>query len=353
VATADTAVLDDFLNAFQSQVDSGFGLISGDVGKVFSLLVIISVSMTALLWALDEGSQVSPALVRKILLVGAFSWLITSWKTLSTAIAEGFAALGLKAGAGSLSLADFMQAPTKVVGLGLADAFAIVKYIGKLSQQGYGIGFFAHFDVIMIAALSAVGLIIAFIVLAVEVAVTVIEFHVVTLVAFVTIPFGVLSQTAFLAERAIAYAFAVGVKLMSLALVVSIGETVFATYAVSTEPGAAEECGLLLAAVLMVVMANKIPAVAAGLITGSPSLTFNSAGTAIVGTATAASGALLAARNFGALAAAGGAGRTSSTAAAMRAAGAFRRAPTGPAPAATPSDNAPDAGRRPEDQEVT
>ena len=147
MATADTAVLDDFLNAFQAQIDSGFGLISGDVTKVFSLLVIISVTATALMWALDEGGHVSAALVRKIMLVGVFSWILTSWKDLSTDVAQGFAALGLKAGSGSLSLSDFMQAPTKVVTLGLSDGLAIARYIGQLSQQGYGIGFFAHYDV--------------------------------------------------------------------------------------------------------------------------------------------------------------------------------------------------------------
>jgi type IV secretion system protein TrbL len=292
------------------------------------MLVLISVSGAALFWALDENSQISAALIRKILLVGAFSWLLASWQTLSRAIAEGFAALGLKAGSGSLSLSDLMQSPTKVVGLGLADAMGIIKYIGALSQQGYGVGFFAHFDVILVAALSAIGLIVAFIVLAVELAVTIIEFHIVTLVAYVTIPFGVLAQTAFLAERAVGYAFSVGVKLMSLSLVVSIGQTVFATYTVSTEPGAAEECGLLLSAVLMVTLAMRIPSVAAGLISGAPSLTFGSTAGTLSGVAAAASGALLTVRNLGALALStvNRDGRSGSTTeAAFAAAGAFRR----------------------------
>lgn len=236
MATADSGALDDFLNTFRSQVDSGFGLISGDVGSVFGVLVVISVGLTALLWAIDETQNVTAAFIRKILLVGFFAWLISSWHSLSVTIVEGFASLGLKAGSGSLSLSDFMNSPSKVVGDGFTDAFALIQYMGQQAQQDAGFGFFTHFDVILVAAVAAIGIILAFIILGVEVAVTIIEFHIVTLIAFVTVPFGILAQTAFMSERAIGYVVSVGIKLMALALVVSIGESVFTTYTVSANP---------------------------------------------------------------------------------------------------------------------
>ena len=101
-------------------------------------------------------------------------------------------------------------------------------------------------------------------ILAVEIVVTIIEFHIVTLVAFVTVPFGVLTQTAFMSERAIGYVVSVGIKLMALAIVVSLGTTVFDNYTVSSDPGIGEDVGLLLGAVLMVMLALKIPAIAGG-----------------------------------------------------------------------------------------
>ena len=300
MATADPAALDDFLNTFRTKVDSGFGLISSDVSTVFASLVAISVGLTALLWILDENQNITAALVRKVLLVGFFAWLIGSWHTLATLVVEGFATLGLKAGAGGLSLADFMGSPSKVINDGFVDAFALISYIGKISREGYGLGFFGHFDVILVAALSAVGIIIAFIVLGVEIAVTIIEFHIVTLIAFVTVPFGVLAQTAFMSERAVGYVVSIGVKLMALALVVSIGESIFSTYTVSADPTASEECGLLLAAVLMLMLALKIPSIAGGLISGGPQLTAGSAFSGVAGVAATVGGVVLAARAAGA-----------------------------------------------------
>lgn len=319
MATASPNAVDQFLEQFTSQVDSGFGLIRGDVNTVFSTLIIISVGVTAILWAIDENQNVTAAFIRKVLLVGFFAWLINSWHDLSQTVVNGFAALGLKAASGSLSTADLLNAPSRVVVLGFTDAYQILIYIGRLSQSAAGLGFFANFDAILIAAVCAIGLIIAFIVLGVEVAVTIIEFHVVTLVAFVTVPFGVLAQTAFMSERAIGYVASVGVKLMALALVVSIGESVFKTYVVSTDPTVNELCGLLLASVLMVMLALKIPGIAGALISGGPQLSTGSALAGAAGVAAGVGGAALGGR----MAASGAAGAFRKVGAATAAAGAL------------------------------
>jgi type IV secretion system protein TrbL len=180
-----------------------------------------------------------------------------------------------------------MEAPSNVVVDGLSAAFALVEYVGRLSREGMGTGFFAHFEAILIAAVSAVGIILAFLILAVEIAVTIIEFHLVTLIGFVLVPFGILTQTTFLSERAIGYVVSVGVKLMALALIVSIGESIFTSYIVSPDPSLEECCGLLLAALIMVMLALKIPSIASALISGGPQL---SSGSAVGGAAAIAAG---------------------------------------------------------------
>ena len=137
-----------------------------------------------------------------------------------------------------------------------------MQYVQKIAPGP--IEFFAHIDVVAMALIAAIGILIAFVILAVEIVVTIIEFHIVTLVAFVTVPFGVLTQTSFMSERAIGYVVSVGIKLMALAIVVCLGTTVFDTYTVSADPGISEDVGLLLAAVVMVMLALKIPAIAGG-----------------------------------------------------------------------------------------
>ncbi len=332
MATASPAGLDQFLNDFRAQVDSGFGLISGDVQAVLATLVVISIVATSLLWAIDENSNVLASLVRKVLLVGFFAWLVTQWHALSVTVVEGFASLGLKAGGGAMSLGDFLNSPSKIVMKGIEVCVGLLDYIHKLSVGP--VEFFAHFDVILMALIACIGVLIAFVILAVEVTVVVIEFHIVTLIAFVTIPFGVLTQTSFLSERAIGYVASVGIKLMALAIVISIGSKIFDTYTVSLDPDIYEDIGLLLGAVVMVMLALKIPAIAGALISGGPQLNSGSALAGAAGVAAGVAGVGLAGRMAGgamAQAMSGGAGKV---AAARAASGGLQGG--GSSPASTP-----------------
>ena len=340
MATADPAVLDDFLNKFRTQVDAGFGLIQGDVSGVLATLVTISIVVTALLWAIDESQTVLASFVRKILLVGFFAWLVAQWHTLSTTVVNGFAALGLKAGGGSMTVSTFTTSPSQIVMAGINVISGLLQYVKKIAPGP--IEFFAQIDVVAMALIAAIGILIAFVILAVEIVVTIIEFHIVTLVAFVTVPFGVLSQTAFMSERAIGYVVSVGVKLMALAIVVSLGTTIFNNYTVSSDPGVGEDVGLLLAAVLMVMLALKIPAIAGALISGGPQLNAGGAVMGAAGVAAGVAGGALAARALGGAIAGGWAAGGGQVAAARSAAGAIP--PSGSLPPAGGGGPTPGGG---------
>ena len=336
MATADPAVLDDFLEKFKNQVDAGFGLIQGDVGAVLATLVTISIVITALLWAIDENQNVLASLVRKVLLIGFFAWLVVQWHTLSVTVVNGFAALGLKAGGGAMTVATFTSSPSQIVVAGLKVIQGLMDYVHRTAPGP--VEFFARLDLVLMALIAAIGILIAFVILAVEIVVTIIEFHIVTLVAFVTVPFGVLTQTSFMSERAIGYVVSVGIKLMALAIVVSLGTTVFDNYTVSPDPGIGEDVGLLLAAVVMVMLALKIPSIAAALISGGPQLNAGGAVMGAAGVAAGVAGGALAMRALGGAVAGGWAAGGAQVAAARSAAGAIPPSGGGaPAGGATPS----------------
>jgi type IV secretion system protein TrbL len=338
MATADPAVLDDFLEKFKNQVDAGFGLIRGDVTGVLATLVTISIVVTALLWALDENQNVLASLVRKVLLVGLFAWLVAQWHSLSMTVVNGFAALGLKAGGGTMTVATFTSSPSTIIVAGVKVIMGLMDYVHRTAPGP--VEFFARLDLILMALVAAIGILIAFVILAVEIVVTIIEFHIVTLVAFVTVPFGVLTQTSFMSERAIGYVVSVGIKLMALAIVVSLGTTVFDTYTVSPDPGIGEDVGLLLAAVVMVMLALKIPAIAAALISGGPQLNAGGALMGAAGVAAGVAGAGLAMRAVGGAVASGWAASGGQVAAARSAAGAI---PSGGGSGPTPGGGGPGA----------
>lgn len=334
MATADPAALDQFISAFTGQVGSGFGAIAGEVQTVLAILVVISITLTAVLWAIDETQNVLAPLVRKILLIGFFAWLVTNWHSLSLTVVNGFAKLGLQASGGG-SIGDFTKAPTKAVEAGLSVVVDLIKYIGDLAQQNGGFGALMHIDMIIVAAVAAIGILLAFIILAIEIAVTIIEFYIVTLIAFVVVPFGVLSQTSFLAEKAIGYVISVGFKFMALAVIAGIGINIFETYTLSAQPTVAEEAGLLLSAIFLMMLSLKVPSIAGAIISGGPQLNTGSALMGAAGVAAGAAGVGLAARSIGGAVAGGMASGGGKVAAARAASGAINSggssggAPTG------------------------
>ncbi|ODT84944.1 P-type conjugative transfer protein TrbL [Phenylobacterium sp. SCN 70-31] len=322
MATADAAALDQFIAAFTGQVGAGFGAISGDVQSVLATLVVISIVLSAIMWAIDETQNILAPFIRKILLVGFFAWLVTNWHSLTLVVINGFTKLGLKASNGG-SVGDFTQAPTRAVEAGLDVVVKLIKYIGDLAQQNAGFGALQHIDMIIVAAVAAIGIMLAFIVLAIEIAITIIEFYIVTLIAFVVVPFGVLTQTSFLAERSIGYVISVGFKFMALAVIAGIGINIFETFTLSAEPTVTEEAGLLLSAIFLMMLALKVPAIAGAMISGGPQLSAGSGLMGAAGVAAGVAGVALAGRTIGGAVAGGWAAGGQKVAAAQAAAGAI------------------------------
>lgn len=328
MATADPAALDQFISAFTGQVGNGFGAIAGPVQGVLATLVVISITLSAILWAIDETQNIMAALIRKILLIGFFAWLVTNWHSLTLTVINGFAKLGLQASGGG-SIGDFTRAPTKAVEAGLSVVIDLIKYIGDLAQQNAGFGALMHIDMIIVAAVAAIGILLAFIILAIEIAVTIIEFYIVTLIAFVVVPFGVLSQTSFLAEKAIGYVVSVGFKFMALAVIAGVGINIFETYTLSPQPTVAEEAGLLLSAIFLMMLSLKVPAIAGAMISGGPQLNTGGALMGAAGVAAGAAGVGLAARAAGGAVAGGWAAGGEKVAAARAASGSLNSGGSG------------------------
>ncbi len=50
-----TGVIDRFLEVFTSYIDSGFGLLRGEVAFIATTLIVIDVTLAALFWSWGEG----------------------------------------------------------------------------------------------------------------------------------------------------------------------------------------------------------------------------------------------------------------------------------------------------------
>lgn len=306
----DLGVIDRFLNIFSQYIDTGFGLLNGEVAFLSATLVAIDIALVALFWTLGGGGaeDVISKLIRKVLYVGAFAFIITNFQALSTIILQSFAGLGLTATGSGIPAAELLS-PGHLATVGVDAGRPIIDQIGDLA------GFpevFVNIDQIVVLLLAWLIVIISFFILAVQLFVTLIEFKLTTLAGFILVPFALWNKTAFLAERVLGNVVSSGVKVLVLAVIVGIGTGIFGEFALP--PG--EEFTIdhalatMLASLAMFGLGLFGPGIATGLVSGAPQL---SAGTAAAtamgaGSLAAAGGGIIAggARKLGGAAVAAG-----------------------------------------------
>ncbi|ASJ91099.1 MULTISPECIES: P-type conjugative transfer protein TrbL [Sphingomonadales] len=301
----DTGVIDNFLEVFTTYIDSGFGLLGGEIAFLSTTLIAIDLTIAGLFWAWGADEDVLQRLIKKTLYIGVFAFIIGNFSTLATIVFQSFAGLGLKATGDSMSIADFMR-PGFIAATGLDAGEPLVVAAGELVGP---ISFFTNFVQIVVLLLAWALVVIAFFILAIQIFVTLIEFKLVTLAGFVLLPFAFFNKTAFMAEKVLGHVVSTGIKVLVLAVITGIGTTLFSqfTAAAGPEPTLEQAMSIALGALSLLGLAIFGPGVANGIVSGGPAL---GAGAA-AGTALAAGGALVggaAAARLGAGAAAGAIG---------------------------------------------
>ncbi|MBX3562604.1 MAG: P-type conjugative transfer protein TrbL [Sphingomonas sp.] len=282
----DLNVIDRFMAAFIQYIDSGFGLLGGDVAFLTTVLVGIDITLAGLFWAMGGEDDLIGRFLKKILYVGAFALILGSFSTLADIIFRSFAGLGITAGGGGMSADDLLR-PGYVAGTGFDAARPLLDQVSELLGP---IAFFENFLTISVLMIAWLFVIIAFFVLAIQLFITIIEFKLTTLAGFVLVPFALWNRTSFLAERVLGNVVSSGIKVMVLAVIVGIGSGFFDEFrtAAGEETDLAQAMSLVLASLALFGLGIFGPSIASGLVAGAPQL---GAGAA-VGTAAAAVGTL-------------------------------------------------------------
>jgi len=76
-----TGIIDQFLETFTRYIDSGFGLLGGEVGFLATTLAAIDVTLAGLFWSWGADEDILARLVKKTLFVGVFAFLIGNWNS--------------------------------------------------------------------------------------------------------------------------------------------------------------------------------------------------------------------------------------------------------------------------------
>lgn len=335
----DFSAIDGFLATFVTYIDSGFGLISGDVTSLAAILIVIDVTLAALFWAWGSNTDVIQSLVKKTLYVGAFAFIFGNFAMLSGIVFESFARLGLTASAAGFGPETLMQ-PGFVAAEGLSASQPIFDHIGDIAPGPFE--FFGNLPEVLLLIIGGVIVIASFFVLSIQLFVLIVEFKLTTLAGFVLVPFAFWRQTTFLAERVLGNVISSGIKVLVIAMVIGIGSTMFQTLREALDPNdmtIEQAFAVVLGALTLMGLAIFCPRIAAGLVSGAPQLSAGAAAGTVMGVGAAGAGAVVAGRAAGG--AAVGAGRAAANGAAsssggLRAAtalGSMRTGLSGPAAA--------------------
>lgn len=332
----DVTIIDRFLDTFSRYIDSGFGLLQGEVAFLTATLIVIDMTIAGLYWAMShatgQGEDVIAKLLRKVLYVGAFAYIIGNFNWLASIVFRSFAGLGITATGSAITMENFLQ-PGRLAKTGIDAAAPILDQIGDMA------GFpevFVNLDPIVVLFIAWLVVILCFFVLAVQLFITLIEFKLTTLAGFVLIPFALWNKTSFLAEKVLGNVVSSGIKVLVLAVIVGIGSGLFAEFQVHPdEPSIDHALVVMLASLALLALGIFGPGIATGLVSGAPQLgagAMAGAAVGVVGTgvaigaaATGVGGAVMAgARMAPAAAKLAGSGARAATSAASSAKSAFQ-----------------------------
>jgi type IV secretion system protein TrbL len=272
-----TTTLTNFVTAFQG----GYARLQPAINGLLAALAGIEIVLLGFWWALGGGERLTEV-IKKILFLGFWLWLTTSFQSTSKAFVDSLIQAGLTAG-GRPGSYQLLLDPSRIAAYGLQATEQLSKALDNVG-----------FDIVdaIIFGLSYIAIMAAFLIIAIQAFLAVIEYYLLAAVVGILIPFGILPQTKFLAEKAIGAIVSAGIKLMVLAFVLAVADPTLSNIRFSgPEIKLNELWSVLLTCGAIAFLAWNAPSLAAGLLAGSPSLGASAAFQNISGTTMMSAGA--------------------------------------------------------------
>jgi len=254
-----TTTLTNFVGVFQG----GYTRLQPIVNGLLAVLAGIDIVLLGFWWALGGGERLTDV-IKKILFLGFWLWFTKSFQANAKVFVDSLINAGLTAG-GQAGGYNLLLDPSRIAGYGLTATEQLAKALDDISITDIG-------DMI-IFGVSYLLIMAAFLTMAIQVFLAVLEYYLITAVAGVLVPWGLLPQTKFLSEKAISAVISAGIKLMVLAFIIAVTNPVLASIHFSgPEIKLNELWSVLVTTSAIAFLSWHAPSLAAGLMAGSPSL---------------------------------------------------------------------------------
>lgn len=295
-ASADDSMLglDAIDSKFSGLRDTWYSVVKGFAVGLFWKLALVDFCWSTVIYVLEKNEmpEILGSLVRKIFTLGFFFSVLKMSDTWIPAIIQSFIKIGQSAsGVGSLT-------PDGIVnkGLDLAfGAFGALKDLNALKALG------AIFPVTLMALL----IFLAFLWVAAQLLVTLVESYIAIGLGVILLGFGGSRWTTDFATKYLQFAVGTGIKLMVLYAIVGGGQSLF-TGMVIDQSNLLKSCLIVMGtSFVYTFLAINIPQLASSMMSGSPNLTAGALAGATATVAAAAVGAGAATAAAGSAAAGG------------------------------------------------
>lgn len=267
--------LNSILNQYESAFNLGRTAIYGHSISLFTVLVTIEMCIAGIYIAIGV-SDTYIQLARRILLFGFILFVVRNYDTLTSEVIQGFIQVGEEAGGASGSPVATLNDPDRIV----VKAFQIIKpgmeALAASSHESW-MGM-PTLDAVITWFCLLIGMIALFLI-AIQSFVTYLEFLLVSSLGLILIPFGAFRPTAFLAEKTFGAIVGFGIKLMVLALILGVTDTILGQIQLPGTVTWQSGFHFILVSLSLCFLALHAPAVALSLLHGQPMLT----GAAITG----------------------------------------------------------------------
>jgi type IV secretion system protein TrbL len=262
----DQAIATKLLNDMLFVLSGGIARGTSVALELTSKLIVLELTAAGL-WLAVGQRHAAAAMVSKLLWLGFLTWFLRNWGTFSMIFLKSLGTYGLLVGGDVITVETFLN-PGQIMHYGLEIVGVLFAKITLWS----GFSSVMNLGSIALLGFAAIGIWLAFFILAAQIFIRVIEFHMTAAITLILLPFSALRYTAFLGEKAFAAVIAHGVGLAVLAVIASAALPFLITLQVSGEPTYGEAFTLLGASGLLGILAWHAPSVAAGIFTGAPAL---------------------------------------------------------------------------------
>lgn len=259
------------LNNFQDFFISGQSNLLSSAMGLLCILAVITITWHALMWSFDESGNALKEFLRKVIFIGIFIWFVKEWPWITDQVIKGFIWAGSKAGDGGNI--NVMYDPSAI----MTEGFRVVANLATALAEASPWELPAYFTNLIIFLL----IILCYAIIAIQVFLVQVEFGIIATLGLILIPFGVLRPTSFIAEKVFGTIIAYGVKLMVLAFILSITFPMLQQLALPEEPNLLAYVNVFVGAAMLAFLCWHAPGIAASMLSGSPSLTAQTAGSGI------------------------------------------------------------------------